>query len=107
MTFIRNILAPIISWLFVTGLVGWIGFLIYRKAKDKLPSRYSTKYKIFKRPYPEEIVAYLLENKDKDEQTMINDLIFEKKLEINQVKEYFWINQEMQKRLVKLKGGIK
>ena len=102
----ENFLVPLISWLFVVGIIGWIGFLIYRSIKHKLPSRYHTKYKLFKKPYPEEIVKYLMKNNEMDEQSMINDLIFDKKLLPEKVKEYFWIREQMKKELLDVKGGI-
>jgi len=100
MAFIKNFLIPLISWLFVSGILAWVGFLIYRAIKPKLPSRWHTKYKILRKPYPEEIIKYL-SNQD-DEQTIINDLIFTHNKSPEEVKEYIWIFREMEK----LKGGI-
>lgn len=59
MSFVTDVLTPLVQGLIYVGIAGTIMFLIWRVLKDNLPKwKVYITYKVFRKPYPERDIEW-------------------------------------------------
>jgi len=106
MSFMNNVLAPIIHLIIYIVLIMWVTFLIYWVFKNVFPNaRFFWKYKIFKRKYREDDVDFCMDAIEKGAKLVdIKKWLLIKGQKPKRVNEIIYIYHQILKQL---KGGDK
>lgn len=106
MSFVSNILTPIIQLIVYIGLTLWVFYLIYYFSKKAFPNmRWFWKYKVFKKDYREEDVEFCMDAIEKNASPIdIKKWLLIKGQSVKRVNEIIYIYYQI---LRQLKGGKK
>jgi len=67
MSFVTNILTPIITWVVIGGFCLWISFILYKSLKKFFPDfNFWVKYHVFRKKFDERVVEWCMEAISKD-----------------------------------------
>jgi len=105
MSFVTNILTPIIISVFIGGFCLWVLFLIYKGIKKIYPNfNYMMKYKVFRRKYNEKVVEWCMNAISRDmKQIEAEKFLLIKGVKPKNVMEAIYIYDQVKQKL--LEGG--
>jgi len=105
MSFVTNILTPIITGSFIMGFILWILFMIYKGIKKTCPNlNFWMKYIIFRKKFDERVVEWCMDAISKDMSNIdAQKFLLMKGIKPKRIKETMYIYDQV---LDKMKGGI-
>lgn len=99
MTFVKNILTPIITLTLITIIVGWIIFIVYyifRKSFKNIG--FWIKYKLFKKQYLEEEVRFIMSAYEKGYTSKnLKRFLLLQGFNLKRIDKFLYIYKEMKK----------
>ena len=105
MTFVTNILTPVITGVFIGGFVLWILFMIYKVIKKTCPNfNFYLKYHIFRKKFDERVVEWCMGAISKDMNRIDSEkFLLMKGVKFKKIRETMYIYDEV---LEKSQGGV-
>ena len=106
MSFVTNILTPIISGVFIGGFIIWILFMIYAGIKKSCPHfNFWLKYTVFRKKFDEKVVEWCMEAISKEMNPVVTEkFLLNKGVKIKKTKEMMYIYDQVLKNT---EGGVK
>lgn len=110
MDWVNGFIVPIVKVIFIIGFVGIIAFFVFKGFLNawKKSLKFTIKYKIFRKKYPEQIMMWVLDCIDKGIGWYdAKKFLFIKMVDEDKINETMWIYDRVISELNKQKGGIK
>ena len=104
MSFVTNVLTPIMTTVVIGGFLLWILFMIYKGVSKSFPNfKFFMKYSIFRKKFNEKVVEWCMDAITKDMSNIdAEKFLLMKGIKPNRIKETMYIYDKV---LNKLKGG--
>ena len=106
MSFVSNVLIPVIKILLYVGFFGFLSFVLIKALWNGWSKKYKFvfRFKILKKPYPVPVVNWCIENLNEGVgYYQVKKFLMIKNRPQSEINEMLWIYQELVKEL---KGGI-
>jgi len=105
MSFVTNILTPIVTGVVIGGFLLWISFIIYKGISKSFPNfKFWYKYSLFRKKFNERVVEWCMDAITKDMNRLDSEkFLLVKGVKPKRIKETMYIYDKV---LERMKGGI-